>query len=134
MQTCFSNTDWPVTGLSCYIHDNQSVLLSRSIIATQLLCFSLFFYLSSVCKSLNHRDRTISTINSNQGSCLIPSWCRIQIQTSVQFLQFSLVLKNPFGLFSSLTCFPSVRPATGCWLQHVHDEVIHLVEHHKVNG
>lgn len=38
----------------------------------------------------------------------------------VAFLFFEMFSRHP--------------PVTGCWLQHVHDEVVHLVEHHKVNG
>lgn len=36
-------------------------------------------------------------------------------------------------LSSSVKCFPHT-PLCNWWLQHVHDEVVHLVEHHKVNG
>lgn len=36
-------------------------------------------------------------------------------------------------LFSEMLCHHPLA-VTGDWLQHVHDEVVHLVEHHKVNG
>lgn len=44
--------------------------------------------------------------------------------------------ETPFGavmfLFGEMLLY--IPHVTGHWLQHVHDEVVHLVEHHKVNG
>lgn len=64
------NTDWPVTVLPCYImyHDNQSVILSRSLIATQLqVSPSSLFPCLYVHVFKNHRDRAVSTADSHGG-------------------------------------------------------------------
>lgn len=115
-------------------HDSQSVILSRSLFATQLLVCPLLYSFVSMCMSLNHRDRTVSTRNwlgSEQPSN------PILVQDLAPRSGFSSFLLKPLwksGFSSPLKCFLHTPPVTGCRLQHVHDEVVHLVEHHKVNG
>lgn len=78
--------------------------------------------------SLNHRGRTASALNHRE-----KEWIRLRPGSSSTLQsssQLDLLLElSPLGR-------ATLRPPsdTGRWLQHVHDEVVHLVEHHKVKG
>lgn len=100
-------------------HDNQSVILSRSLTATQLLVPppNFFYSLVSTCMSVILRDPTVSTSSSHEEQDRLSSLSRRRLQH--QILGQGLVLalffsRDETSLGVVVLLFLELFPCTPC--------------------